>query len=158
MYVCQGTLKHAALQTIRCQLWRGEPTLQWFKQVISHVLSTVQLAWCWSDIFPDVRFTDQLTTAYLLIFRPSNLSSSRQNIRVSSNSLTIFVVLSNSMFFSHFAVTVIAFYCGITFFVLCLQLKLFAMGEELHQYVLRLPRLPNSPPGVQLDTLLAWQC
>ena len=53
---------------------------------------------------------------------------------------------SNSTSSPPFAVTIIVFYCDITFSVLCLKLKPFALNEELYHYALRLARLPHSPP------------
>lgn len=44
-----------------------------------------------------------------------------------------------------FTIIVIVFYCDITFFVLCLKHKSFAMDEELYRYVLHSSHLPDSP-------------
>ena len=43
-------------------------------------------------------------------------------------------------------------YCDVTSLFFVFVCKPFAMDEELYQYALRSPRLPDSPPGVCAET------
>ena len=43
-------------------------------------------------------------------------------------------------------------YCDVTSLFFVFVCKPFAMDEELYQYELRSPRLPDSPPGVCAET------